>query len=131
MASPQEEDKMRARLQGLTITGLFLVLAACAPDAWRPDRPYESFLNKVSNTCYTKMIGDFEVGELINATEGQAATNSGWFLDQTSRLYYGELTRKQWLQSMQGFLDAKPTNEGVECLLGLLPDQPVPRPTGT
>jgi len=121
---------MPANLPRFPIAGLLLLITACAPDAFRPDPDYESFLNNVSNTCYTKMIGDFEVGRLINATEGEAATNSGWFLDQTSRLYHGEETRKQWLQATESFLQAKPTDEGVECLLGLLPDKPVPPPTG-
>jgi len=62
---------------------LSLSLAACAPDAWRPDSPYEAFLNQVQNKCWNLDLGGREINSLLNDS-GDAATGA-YFLDLTSR----------------------------------------------
>jgi hypothetical protein len=64
------------------------------------------------------MIGRYQVGELLgmNATD-QASV----FLDQTSRLYSGQMTPAQWRNDASSALGGRPDDPGVACVLGQLP----------
>ena len=31
--------------------------SACAPDAWRPDNPYDAFIDPVQKKCFDQPIG--------------------------------------------------------------------------
>jgi hypothetical protein len=65
------------------LTGiLFCVLAGCAPDAWRPDSPYDAFLDQIQRKCGDERIGSKSIsGDFLQ--EGDA-----YFLDVTSRYYH-------------------------------------------
>ena len=39
-----------------------LALAACAPDAWRPESPYDAFIDQVQKKCFDQSIGLKAIG---------------------------------------------------------------------
>jgi len=95
-----------------------VLIAACAPDAWKKDPAYNTFLNQIQNDCYYKRIGEVDVGGLLNNT----GSNQGdYFIDQTSRLQAGQITPENWTSAVTAFLDGRSTDPGIECVLRHLP----------
>jgi hypothetical protein len=98
---------------------LALALGACAPDAWRPDPGYEAFLNTIQKECAYFQIGTSGYEQLFGDSR---------FLDITSRLYYGKVTRQGWQESMEAMYSANPNDRGMACLLAKLPATPQSAP---
>jgi hypothetical protein len=96
-----------------------LVLGACAPDAWRPDPGFEGFLNQIQRECAYFQIGLSGYNQLFADAR---------FLDITSRLYYGKVTRQSWQESMEAMYSADPNDRGMACLLAKLPATPQSAP---
>lgn len=102
------------------------LLAACAPDAWKPDQPYQQFLNSVQNLCYYKSISSTNVGFLLQPS---GSDNQAYFLDVTSRLYAGQISTQDWTMMVTSQLQANATDPGVQCLLDVYAkDQNKPKP---
>ena len=92
------------------------LLSACAPDAWNSIHAtgFNGFLNQVQAECYYDPISSTNVGTLL---EPSGNMNVTYFLDTTSRLYYGKITPAQWTNMITSQLQANPTDRGVECVL--------------
>ncbi len=90
------------------------LLAACAPDAWKPDNAYDAFLDRVQKACYYDPISSTTVGNLL---EAGGSDNASYFMDETSRLYAGRITPANWTMSITSQLQANPTDRGIKCLL--------------
>jgi hypothetical protein len=90
-----------------------IALTACAPDAWRPDAPYDAFLDQVQNHCGEQRIGSRNLGaELLQ---------DAYFLDLTSRFYHGEISRSNYVDSLASAFDASASSAGISCILRLMP----------
>jgi hypothetical protein len=89
-------------------------LAACAPDAWKPSPGYEGFLNQVQNACYYQRIGLVNVGDMLT---NPGSTQAGYFIDETSRLYFGKITRGNWTSAVTAFMQGRSDDPGVRCVL--------------
>ena len=50
-----------------------------------------------------------------------------YFLDQTSRLYYGTITQAAYRSSIDGFFLGGSTNIAIDCILSKLAAEPVAR----
>ncbi len=109
---------MRTHLSLLAASLAAVFLAACAPDAIRRDRDFEAWLRDVRTDCQRAAIGTTTVGGLLNSTGSREGNN---FLNQTSRLYAGNITREQWTASIVSFLRGRPTDPGIQCVLERLP----------
>ena len=92
-------------------------LAGCAPDAWKPAPGFEVFLNQVQTACYYRPIGIVNVGDMLTNPGNMQST---YFIDQTSRLYYGKITRGQWTSGVTGFIQGRASDPGVQCVLDQL-----------
>jgi len=90
------------------------LVAACAPDAWKKDPSANSFLGQIEKDCYYERIGPVYVGVLIDSP---GASQSDYFIDQTSRLHAGEITPENWTSAVTAFLDGRPSDAGVQCVL--------------
>jgi hypothetical protein len=90
------------------------LLSACAPDAFRSDNPYEAFLDRVQTACYYEPISTTTVGNLLQSS---GSNNASYFLDETSRLYNGQITPQNWTMSITSQLEANSTDRGIQCLL--------------
>ena len=93
---------------------LSLVIAACAPDAWRPDDRCDAFIAQVQNKCVFKQIGAFE----ISPSDMQPL--DPFFLDVTSRFYHGQISRQDYVSSLEAAYTASPDAPGIVCILGLM-----------
>ena len=113
-------QQQRSPARGLVLTGiLFCVLAGCAPDAWRPDSPYDAFLDQIQRTCGDERIGSKSIsGDFLQ--EGDA-----YFLDVTSRYYHREITEQDYVDALSGAYGARPDAPGLRCLLSV-PRNPLP-----
>lgn len=97
-------------------------LAACAPDAWRPDSPYEAFLDQVQNKCWNLDIGGREINSLLSS-QSDAATGAV-FLDLTSRYFNGRITRENYVEALAANYNARPDSPGIRCVLDQMPRDP-------
>lgn len=117
----QRPDSPALPLKALASTALLvLVLGACAPDAWRPDAPFETYLNNVQKQCSYQRIGRVEINSDF--------LQDPYFLDITSRFFNLESSQANYLGSLEGAYGAKPDSPGVRCMLGLLPPRALPPP---
>ena len=104
-----------------------LSLAACAPDAWRSDSPYEAFLNQVQNKCWNLDLGGREINSLLNDS-GNAATGA-YFLDLTSRYFNGRISRENYLDTLSANYNTSPDSPGIRCILQQMPPAAAPPPS--
>ena len=93
---------------------LSIVIAACAPDAWRPDDRYDAFITMVQNKCVYKQIGTFEI------SPSDLQQLDPFFLDVTSRFYHGLISRLDYVNSLEAAYTASPDAPGIVCILGLM-----------
>ncbi len=102
---------------------LSLTLSGCAPDAWRPDSPYEAFLDQVQKQCWSLDIGPYEINTLLNDTTN-GASNNAYFLDLTSRMFNGQITQSNYAETLATFFTTKPDSPGIRCILAQMPKDP-------
>jgi hypothetical protein len=107
---------MREFRNGLAAVCGGVLLSACAPDAWKSSDPFNNFLNEVQAECYYDPLSSTTVGELL---EPSASDNASFFLDVTSRLYFGKITPQDWTLQVTGQLQANATDRGIKCLLNV------------
>lgn len=91
-----------------------VLVTACAPDAWKPAPGYDGFLNQVQNACYYQRIGLVNVGDMLTNPGSMQAT---YFVDETSRLYYGKITPENWTSAVTAFIQGRNDDPGVRCVL--------------
>jgi len=103
---------------GLATLCSVVLVAACAPDAWKSNPAYDSFLDQIQKECYYQRIGTTNVGDLLTNPGTMQATS---FMDLTSRLYAGEITPQSWTSSMVAFFEGRESDPGVQCVLKHLP----------
>ena len=106
---------------------LALPLAACAPDAWRPDSPYEAFLNQVQNKCWNLDLGGQEINSLLSG--GGASSSGDYFIDLTSRMFNGQISVANYVDTLSAFYNTKPDSPGIRCILQQMPPAAPPPPT--
>jgi hypothetical protein len=90
------------------------LLAACAPDAIVPSRPYDEFLDRLAKSCHEQAIGPYTVDQLVRRSQSK---HGNFFMDQTSRLYFGRINAQAWTSQMAGFLMASPEDPGIACVI--------------
>lgn len=109
--------------RALLTLALSFSIAACAPDAWRPDSPYDAFLNQVQNKCWNLDLGGHEINGLLSG-ENDATSASTYFLDLTSRFFNGRITEDSYVGALSTFFNTKPYSPGINCILAQMPANP-------
>ena len=99
-----------------------MMLGGCAPDAWnnRQATGFNGFVNQIGQQCAPMMLGRYEMSQQIqrNAMDD----NYIYFLDQTSRVYYGKITQDAYRSSINGFFEGGATTDAsINCILSKLP----------
>jgi len=92
------------------VAGL-LLLGACAPDAWKPNPNYNAFLNQVDRVCGMTRMGELSVRDLLGASQ------SAYFMDQTTRLDAGKISDQAYVDSMVLTFDVSPNSPAIKCIL--------------
>jgi len=109
---------------------LVVALAAgCAPDAMnnRQATGFNAYLNALPTNCRSLVIGSSDVGDWL-LMRGSSDPNYSYFIDMTSRLYYGTVSPGAYREGLTGFLGPGTSNaQAFACIFANLPEQ---RPTG-
>ncbi len=110
---------------GVALALLVASLAACAPDSMsnRQATGFNGYLNTLAGSCRPLMIGSSDVGDwLLN--RGSSDPNYSYFIDMTSRLYYGTVSTDAYRDGLTGFLGPGTTNaQAFACIFANLPGQ--------
>ena len=116
-------QRFRSARRAVVVALFPVVLGACAPDAWRPDGPFEAFLDQVQRKCGEMRIGSRSIG-------GDLLQNAdAYFLDVTSRYYHREISGQSYAEALAGSFGTTPDAPGILCVLNLKRDRdPVPPP---
>lgn len=110
-------------------TSIFVVVAAayaftgCAPDAVTNIKAtgFNTFLNRIATACKPMLIGPRDVGYQIQHGDSDADSNYNYFLDLTSRLYYGRTSAEAYRSGISGFLGGgRDTDRSLDCILSTL-----------
>ncbi len=123
----------RARIGRIGLAlAIGVAVAACAPDALnnRQATGFNAYLDTIATRCRPLMIGSADVGEWLRypATND---TNYSYFLDMTSRLYYGTVARDAYIDGLTGFLGPGTSNAtSFACIFRNLPPQGPGAPPG-
>jgi len=114
-----------ARNAGL-ILAMGAIVVGCAPDAMnnRQATGFNAYLSAIATNCNPLMIGINNVSEWLQ-NQGSPDPNYNYFLDITSRLYYGTVSREAYRDSVTGFFGPGSTNaQSFACIFRNLPAQP-------
>ncbi len=105
---------------------LLLALAAagawgCAPDSMnnRQATGFNAFLNRIAVECKPLQIGSYQMSEMIQYN--RMDENYIYFMDQTSRVYYGTIGQDAYANSINAFFQGGSTNNAISCILSKLP----------
>jgi hypothetical protein len=97
------------------------LVAACAPDEFKPSPGFDGFLDLVGQECYPDTIGGVLVKQLAQGFGPGGGSGAG-FIDATSNLYYGKMTPFAYRQFVTAFSDnGTATNKAIDCIIGKLP----------
>ncbi len=97
---------------------LLAAVCGCAPDAWnsRQATGFNAFLNTIAKDCYPLQMGRYQFSRMITENAFGDTDAYNYFLDQTSRLYYGSLSVAQYASSMNGFFEGG-ADAAIACML--------------
>ena len=99
---PEGAGTRRRRAVGGAVALAALLCAACAPDAWRPDDPFEAFLDQIQNKCGEMRIGSRSIGsDLLQNPDP-------YFLDVTSRYYHRKISGQNYAEALAGSFGTTP-----------------------
>jgi hypothetical protein len=105
-----------------------LAAAGCAPDSVTNVQAtgFNAYLNTIGTSCYPLMLGDANVSEWIR-NGGANQFNYSYFLDMTSKLYYGNISPAAYRDGITGFLGPSSRNEAsFACIFRNPPPRSMP-----
>ena len=90
------------------------LLAACAPDAWKPNPQFSAFLNQVERVCGTTRLGELTISQLMNPG---SSLYSAYFVDMTSRLDLGKITAEEYVSGIASTFNTVRDSAGIRCIV--------------
>lgn len=109
--SPRRGRGSQALAAGLAAA---LVLAACAPDAWKPNPQFSAFLNQVERVCGTTRLGELTISQLMNPG---SSLYSAYFVDMTSRFDLGKITVDEYVSGIASTFNTVRDSAGIRCII--------------
>ena len=111
---------------GPSLFCMALLISGCgtqgfAPDALVENPGAEAFLTQVGKAC-----GDINLGTATIAYRLQSQDDV-YFVDDTTKLWYGDISRAQYRDDISAFYPAGDSPRAVDCVLRQLPAQSAPR----
>jgi hypothetical protein len=103
-------------------------LTGCAPDSVsnRQATGFNSYLDTLTTSCRSLVIGSSDVGSWL-MMRGSTDPNYSYFLDMTSKLYYGTVSPDAYRNGLTGFLGPGSSNaQSFACIFSNLPAQRQP-----
>jgi hypothetical protein len=90
-----------------------VMLAACAPDAFKASSPFDAYLTQIQTACAFKNIG-----RMVIPPNSQLVVDP-LFQDLTSRFYFGKISQAGYVDGLSGSFDARPDAPGIVCILNV------------
>ena len=90
------------------------MIAACAPDAWKPNPQFSAFLNQVERVCGTTRLGEVTISQLMNPG---SSLYSAYFVDMTSRLDLGKITVDEYVSGISSTFNTVRDSAGIRCIV--------------
>jgi hypothetical protein len=100
------------------------ILAGCAPEAMSNYQAtgFNGYLATLKRSCPNMRIGDNEIG--LALAYGGINENYNYWLDMTSRLFYGRISPAAYRDGITGQLGPGSSNAAAfDCIFGNLPAQ--------
>ena len=117
-------DRSASLRRVVLLAVLPLALAGCAPDAWRPDRPFDDFLGQIDARCGQMRLGAQRITDLIANETG----DDGYFIDLSSRFFHAKISQASYVSALEGGYMARSGSPAIACILEPLPgDAPPPK----
>lgn len=107
----------------LCLFGLIASLAGCGARGFAPDSVVENpganaFLTQVGKACGEMNLGTATINVLLQSQDDV------YFVDETTKLYFGDVSRAQYADDMSGFYPIGEGSRTLECIYRQLPTQP-------
>jgi hypothetical protein len=124
----QTLDRKQAQTT-LTLAGIVvLMISGCGGDLVAPDslieKPgVEGFYNQIADACGHHSLGNQPLNYLINISTGD---DNDYFLDETSKLYYGRIDRTTYATDINGFFPTDTNTPALNCIYAQLDQAPPP-----
>jgi hypothetical protein len=111
----KSENPVSVRSRLAVTAALVITLYGCggglmAPDPLRENPEAEAFLDRVAKNCGDKSIGINFLNELINDTQ------DAYFIDVTTKLFVGTITKAQYRSDIDGLYPASNNEAGIDCI---------------
>ena len=110
-AAPPADRGWRSAAIGLTTA---LLLAGCAPDAWKPNPQFSAFLNQVERMCGTTRLGELTISQLMNPG---SSLYSAYFVDMTSRYELNRITADDYVSGIASTFNTGRESAGIRCII--------------
>jgi hypothetical protein len=107
----ERPHRLRAAAMALAAASL---LAACAPDAWKPNPQFSAFLNQVERVCGTTRLGELTISQLMNPG---SSLYSAYFVDMTSRFDLGKITVEEYVSGIASTFNTVRDSAGIRCII--------------
>ena len=108
-------------------TAVASFVGGCAPDAYRSAQAtgFNAYIQKLGQVCRPLQVGDQDLSRKI-LEQANGDDNYVYFIDNTSRLYYNQLSPASYRQALVGFFGAGTYNDvSFNCIFNSLPfDRP-------
>jgi hypothetical protein len=100
-AGPRYPAAFRRARRACVALALALAATGCAPDAMNNLQAtgFNAFLGSLARQCNPLVIGNGNVGEWLQQ-QGNASPNYTYFLDMTSKLYYGTISARAYREGI-------------------------------
>ena len=97
-----------------------LLVAGCAPDAMnnRAATGFNGYLNTIGRECSPLLLGGQEMSEALQVGAGD--NNYNYWLDVTSKLYYGTMSPAGYREAVTAFFGAG-YDRAIDCTIAKLP----------
>jgi hypothetical protein len=112
----------RGRACGLLMSAaLALSVGGCGTVGFAPDSVVESpkadkFLLQIGNVCGKREIGNRQIDYLLSP-----GSQDTYFVDETSKLYFGDVSREQYASDINGFYPTDTNQAALDCIFAQLP----------
>ena len=116
------------RRTACALVAFAVALAGCAPDSVTNAQAtgYNAYLNTIATSCNPLMLGENNVSEWLQ-NQGVNNPNYSYFLDMTSRLYYGNISPAGYRDGITAFFGASTRNDAsFACMFRNLPPRSMP-----
>lgn len=115
---------VRACAAAAAVGAALALLCGCAPDAMSNYQAtgFNGYLNTLKTACPNMRIGDNDIGQSLQY--GGVNENYNYWLDMTSRLYYGRVSPAMYRDAVTAQLGpGSPNAAAFDCIFGNLPAQ--------